>query len=37
MKIKSMTATFGRLEKVLLEPEPGLTLIHAPYEGGKST
>lgn len=37
MKIKSMTATFGRLEKVRLEPGPGLTLIHAPNEGGKST
>ena len=37
MKIKSMTATFGRLEKARLEPGPGLTLIHAPNEGGKST
>lgn len=37
MKIKSMTATFGRLDKARLEPGPGLTLIHAPNEGGKST
>ena len=37
MRIKSMTATFGRLEKARLEPGPGLTLIHAPNEGGKST
>lgn len=32
-----MTATFGKLEKARLEPGPGLTLIHAPNEGGKST
>ena len=37
MKIKSMTATFGALENARLEPGPGLTLIHAPNEGGKST
>lgn len=37
MKIKSMTATFGRLERARLKPGPGLTLIHAPNEGGKST
>lgn len=37
MKIRSMTATFGRLDKARLEPGPGLTLIHAPNEGGKST
>ena len=37
MKIKSITATFGRLERARLEPGPGLTLIHAPNEGGKST
>lgn len=37
MKIKSMTATFGRLERARLEPGPGLTLIYAPNEGGKST
>ena len=32
-----MTATFGRLDRARLEPGPGLTLIHAPNEGGKST
>ncbi len=37
MKIKSMTATFGRLDRARLEPGPGLTLIHGPNEGGKST
>lgn len=37
MKIRSMTATFGRLDRARLEPGPGLTLIHAPNEGGKST
>ena len=37
MKIKSMTATFGKLERARLEPGPGLTLIYAPNEGGKST
>ena len=37
MKIKSMTATFGKLDRAHLEPGPGLTLIHAPNEGGKST
>ena len=37
IKIKSMTATFGGLENARLEPGPGLTLIHAPNEGGKST
>ncbi len=37
MRIKSMTATFGRLDRARLEPGPGLTLIHAPNEGGKST
>ena len=37
MKIKSMTATFGKLNKARLEPGPGLTLVHAPNEGGKST
>lgn len=37
MKIKSMTATFGKLDRARLEPGPGLTLIHAPNEGGKST
>ena len=37
MKIKSMTATFGKLNSARLTPGPGLTLIHAPNEGGKST
>lgn len=37
MKIKSMTATFGKLEKARLEPGEGLNLIYAPNEGGKST
>ena len=32
-----MTATFGRLDRARLEPGPGLTLIHGPNEGGKST
>lgn len=37
MKIKSLTATFGKLEKARLEPGEGLNLIYAPNEGGKST
>ena len=37
MKIKKMTATFGGLEKATLTPGDGLTVIHAPNEGGKST
>ncbi len=37
MKIKSMTAVFGMLDRSTLEPGPGLTVIHAPNEGGKST
>ena len=37
MKIKSMTATFGKLDHAHLEPGAGLNLIHAPNEGGKST
>ena len=37
MRIKSMTATFGGLKNAKLTPGPGLTLIHAPNEGGKST
>ena len=32
-----MTASFGRLERETLEPAPGLTVIQAPNEGGKST
>ena len=35
--IKSMTATFGKLEKARLTCAQGLNLIHAPNEGGKST
>ena len=37
MIIKSMTATFGKLEKAKLTCAEGLNLIHAPNEGGKST
>jgi len=37
VKIKSMTATFGRLNRARLELGPGLNLIYAPNEGGKST
>jgi len=37
MRIKSMTATFGKLDRARLELGEGLNLIHAPNEGGKST
>lgn len=37
MKIYSMTATFGKLEHQTLTLEPGLNLIQAPNEWGKST
>ena len=37
MKIKKMTATFGGLEKAVLTPGDGLTVITAPNESGKST
>ncbi len=37
MKIKEMTATFGKLDKATLRPGEGFTLIQAPNEGGKST
>lgn len=37
MKIKKMTATFGKLEQATLTPGEGLTVIYAPNEGGKST
>lgn len=37
MKIKSMTATFGKLEKARLELEDGLNILEGPNEGGKST
>ena len=37
MKIYSMTATFGKLENKTLTLQPGLNVIHAPNEWGKST
>ena len=37
MKLKSMTATFGKLDRAKLVLADGLNLIHAPNEGGKST
>ncbi len=37
MKIYSMTATFGKLEHETLRLEPGLNIIEAPNEWGKST
>ena len=37
MRIYSMTATFGKLEHQTLTLEPGLNVIHAPNEWGKST
>lgn len=37
MKIKTMTATFGKLQGEHLALEPGLNVITAPNEGGKST
>ena len=37
MKIYKMTATFGKLENQTLTLEPGLNVIHAPNEWGKST
>ncbi len=37
MKIYAMTATFGKLERQTLTLEPGLNIIHAPNEWGKST
>lgn len=37
MKIYSMTATFGKLEHQTLTLQPGLNIIHAPNEWGKST
>ena len=35
MKIKSMTAVFGKLTGQRLELAPGFNLIEAPNEGGK--
>lgn len=37
MKIKEMTATFGKLDKATLKLGPGLNILEAPNEGGKST
>ena len=37
MKIYSMTATFGKLSHETLRLEPGLNIIEAPNEWGKST
>ena len=37
MRIYKMTATFGKLEHATLTLEPGLNIIHAPNEWGKST
>ena len=37
MRIYSMTATFGKLEHQTLRLEPGLNIIEAPNEWGKST
>lgn len=37
MRIHSMTATFGKLEHQTLTFTPGLNVIHAPNEWGKST
>ena len=37
MKIRKLTATFGKLRQQTLELEDGLNIIEAPNEGGKST
>jgi len=37
MRIYTMTATFGKLEHASLSLKPGLNVIHAPNEWGKST
>ena len=37
MRIYKMTATFGKLEQATLELQPGLNIITAPNEWGKST
>ena len=37
MRILSMTATFGKLEHETLTLEPGLNIVEAPNEWGKST
>lgn len=37
MKISRMTASFGRLDRETLELGPGLNIVQAPNESGKST
>ncbi len=37
MQIRAMNATFGKLERAELRLEPGLNVIYAPNESGKST
>lgn len=37
MRIDKMTACFGKLHDAVLSPGPGLTVIEAPNESGKST
>ena len=37
MRIYKMTATFGKLEQDTLTLRPGLNIIEAPNEWGKST
>ena len=37
MKLTRLTASFGRLDKETLELGPGLNVVEAPNEGGKST
>lgn len=37
MKLIRMTASFGKLDRAVLELGPGLNLLQAPNEGGKST
>ena len=37
MRINRLAATYGRLENASLDLAPGLNVIQAPNEGGKST
>lgn len=37
MKIRKLSATFGKLQRQTLEPKDGLNIIEAPNESGKST
>ena len=37
MKLQRMTATFGKLNRQTLELAPGLNILEAPNESGKST